>query len=113
MITTPPQKVTTKSPVPPPVISKQPDRDVTRRERLDPVFAEVASPPPVPEEEPSMSDEEKAAMMQGMQIGLDHFSRLRRMSKNERDQYIIDFQREKGVILTPQMLGAFDAFIWD
>ena len=110
---TPPQKVTTKSPVPPPVVAKQPDRDVTRRERLDPAFAEVASPPaPVSEEEPPMSDEEKAAMFDGWLTGIEHFTRLSRMSKPQRDQFIIDFQHEKGIILTPQMLDAFDACIW-
>ena len=112
MHTTPPQKVTTKSPIPPPVVAKQPDRDVTRRERLDPVFAEVASPPPVSEDLP-MSDEEKAAMFAGWKIGIENFCRLRRMSKTQRDEYIIDFQNENGIILTPQMLDAFDAFIWD
>ena len=111
---TPPQKVTTTSPVPPAVNPKQGERDATRRERLDPAFAEVASPPvPVSAEEPAMSDEEKAAMFAGWRIGIENFCRLRKMSKTQRDEYIIDFQNENGIILTPQELDAFDAFIRD
>jgi len=109
---TPPQKVTTKSPVPPTVNPKQGERDATRRERLDPAFAEVASPVPVAEEDPPMSDEEKAATFDGWMTGIEHLARLSRMSKPQRDQFIIDFQHEKGIILTPQMLDAFDACIW-